>query len=48
VASRPLAPIVQVPSPSGAGDKADRASPVPWWRRGGSSETTDQEYNKGD
>ncbi len=48
VAARPLAPIVQVPSPSGAGDKADRASPVPWWRRGGSSETTDQEYNKGD
>ena len=48
VASRPLAPIVQVPSPSGAGDKADRASPVPWWRRGGSPETTDQEYNKGD
>ena len=48
VAARPLAPIVQVPSPSGAGDTADRASPVPWWRRGGSSETTDQEYNKGD
>jgi len=48
VAARPLTPIVQVPSPSGAGDKADRASPVPWWRRGGSSETTDQEYNKGD
>jgi penicillin-binding protein 1A len=48
VAARPLAPIVQVPSPLGAGDKADRASSVPWWRRGGSSETTDQEYNKGD
>lgn len=45
VAPKPLAPIVQAPS-SGSG--SDRASSVPWWRRGTSSETTDQDYTKGD
>ncbi|MFT5487189.1 MAG: penicillin-binding protein 1A [Paracoccaceae bacterium] len=48
VTAKPLAPIVQVPLPSGAGNNAEKASSVPWWRRTGSTETTDQDYNKGD
>lgn len=48
VAAKPLAPIVQITPPSGAGNKPEKTPSVPWWRRGGAAETTDQDYNKGD
>ena len=49
VAPVPLAPIVSAPSMSDTAAAPDRNAAVPWWRRRGRTETTEQEeYNRGD